>query len=100
MTHQQMVDLVNKENPISLKYNESLINRIHTKYPIINKIEISIIVKSIFQSIREFLILGKVLNFNSLFFDTKLLIFSYTRNGATFPSVKIKISTPPPIAKS
>lgn len=97
LTHQQMVDLLNLEYPISLKYNEDLINRIHARYPLINKSQVSIIVTSIFQSLRDFLILGKVLNFNNLFFDTKLLVFSHLRNGVTFPAVKVQVSTPPPL---
>lgn len=97
ITHQQMVDVLNVDLPISLKYNEDLINRIHERYPLIEKHQISIIVKWIFQSLRDFLVLGKVLNFNNLFFDAKLLMFSHLRNGVTFPAVKVQISTPPPM---
>lgn len=97
LTHQQMVDLVNKENPISLKYNEDLIDRIHARYPLISKTQVSIVVKSIFQSIRDLLVLGKVLNFNNLFFDTKLHFFDYRKGGHILPSLKVKISTPPPL---
>jgi len=97
LDHQQMVDLVNNENPISLKYNEDLINRVHAKYPLISKVETSIIVKAIFQSLRDLLVLGKVLNFNNLFFDTKLHFFAYRKAGAILPSLKVKMSTPPPL---
>lgn len=96
-THQQIVDLLNLEDPISLKYNEDLINRVHARYSIIDKPQISIIVKSIFQSLRDFLVLGKVLNFNNVFFDTKLLMFPHLKKGVTFPAVKVQISTPPPL---
>lgn len=96
-SHYEMVDYINKELPINIKYNEDLINRIYSKYPLIDKSQISIIVKSVFQSIRDFLILGKVLNFNNLFFDTKLYFFAYCKKRHILPSLKVKISTPPPL---
>ena len=95
LSHQEVVDQLNYELPINLKYNEDLINRIHTKYPLIDKTKVSIIVKLIFQSFRDLLILGKVLNFNNLFFNTKLHFFDYRKGGRILPSLKVKISTPP-----
>lgn len=97
LSHQQVVDLLNKEYPISLKCNEDLIDRIHQRYPLINKSEIGIIVKAVFSSFRDLLILGKILNFNNLFFDTKLLFFRHRRNGHILPSLKVQIATPPPL---
>lgn len=97
LTHQDMVDLVNIENPINLKYNEDLVNRISARYPLISRVQTAIIVRGIFQSIRDLLVLGKVLNFNKLFFDTKLHFFDYHKGDAILPSLKVKISTPPPL---
>lgn len=94
-THQQVVDLLNSENPINIKYNEDLVNRVSARYPLIDKTQVSIIIKAIFQSFRDLLILGKVLNFNNIFIDTKLLFFDYKKNGHILPSLKVKISTPP-----
>ena len=95
LTHQQMVDLLNKEFPVSVKYNEDLINRVHQKCPDIEKSSIAMVVKEVFQSLRALLVLGKVLNFNNIFFDTKLHFFDYRKNGHTLPSLKVKMSTPP-----
>ncbi len=97
MTHQEMVDLINQENPVNLKYNEELVNRVHARYPLISKAEVGTIVKVIFQSMRDLLILGKVLNFNNLFFDTKFHFFDYRWSGHILPALKVKISTPPPL---
>lgn len=99
LSHQDVVDILNETYPINLKYNEDLVNRIHERYPVIDKTKIAIIVKAVFQSFRDLLILGKVLNFNKLLFDTKLLIFSYRKNGHILPALKVKISTPPPLRK-
>lgn len=97
MNHQEMVDLLNYENPVNLKHNEDLVNRIYARYPLISRVHIAVIVKSIFQSFRDLLVLGKVLNFNNLFFDTKLHFFDYRKGGYILPSLKVKISTPPPL---
>lgn len=97
LSHREMVDLINSDLPISLKHNESLIDRVHARYPLIEKSEVSIIVKAIFQSFRDLLVLGKVLNFNNLFFDAKLHFFDYRKDGRILPSLKVKISTPPPL---
>ncbi len=97
--HEDTVDLLNAELPINLKYNEDLINRIYDKYPLLDKASIGVIVKSVFQSIREFLILGNIMNFNNIFFDTKLLFYQYLRLGKVNTSMKVKMSTPPPLRK-
>lgn len=98
-THQDIILEVNKSLPIYFKDHEDIINRIHKKYPLISKSDISLIVIAIFESIRELLILGKVLNFNKIFFDTKFYFFDHSRDGAIFPSLKLKMSTPPPLKK-
>ena len=94
---QEMVDHLNRDLPVNVKFNEDLVDRIHARYPLLDKTEISIIVKSVFQSIRDLLVLGKVLNFNTLFFDTKLHFFDHRRDGHILPSLKVKITTPPPL---
>ena len=99
-SHQQMVDELNNEYPISLKHNEDLINRVYARYPLLDKSEIGIIVKAVFSSFRDLLVLGKVLNFNTLFFDTKLLFFTHKRDGVIFPSLKVSVSTPPKMRKN
>lgn len=100
LSHQDMVDVVNTDLSINLKYNEDLVNRVYNRYPLIPKTDVIKTITAIFSSLRDLLILGKVLNFNTLFFDTKLFFFDYKRFGAIFPTVKVKISTPPPLKKN
>jgi len=100
LSDKELIDILNKELPINLKNHSDLIDRIYIKYPLVSKTEISTIIISIFQSIRELLVLGKILNFNNIFFDTKLHFFDHTKNNITFPALKVKISTPPPLRKS
>jgi nucleoid DNA-binding protein len=97
--HQEICDQLNIDHPINLKYNQKLVNRIYARYPLISKTELSTIVKFIFESIRDLMVLGKVLNFNNLFFDTKFHFFTYRKNKRILPALKVKISTPPPMRK-
>lgn len=97
LSHSQMADSLNESHPINLKYNEDLAERVYARYPLLERSEVSIIIKAIFQSFRDLLVLGKVLNFNNLFFDAKLHFFDYRKNGHILPSLKVKISTPPPM---
>jgi hypothetical protein len=96
-SHQQVVDYFNKSYPISLKNNQDLVERVYQRYPLIDKSEVGIIIKAVFSSFRDLLILGKVLNFNKLFFDCKLHFFNHRREGHILPSLKVRISTPPPL---
>lgn len=99
LTHQQMVDHLNDQYPINLKYNEDLVNKVYSRYPIVDKTTVSIVVKAVFQTIRDLMVLGKILNFNKLFFDAKLHFFDYRKDGHILPSLKVKISTPPNLRK-
>lgn len=99
LSKEQVSDQINVDLPISLRYNEDLINRIYNRYPLLDKAEIGLIVKAIFSSMRELLIRGMVLNFNKLFFDTKLFFFMHVRNGVIFPSVKVEMTTPPKLKR-
>jgi len=92
---QEMVNQINKDLPISIKYNEDLVNRVYNRYPLINKSEVAIIIKSIFIVIRELLILGKVLSFGDLFFNTQLKFFTFRYKGVIFPSLRVSLITPP-----
>src|SRR5271166_3872749 len=98
-THQQMADELNNKYPISLKHNEDLVVRVQARYPLLDKAEVGIIIKAVFASFRDLLVLGKILNFNNLFFDTKLHFFDHRRDGHILPSLKVRISTPPKLRK-
>lgn len=98
-THQEVVNQLNKELPINIKYNEDLVDRVHAKYPFLSKAEISVITKAVFQSFRDLLVLGNILNFHKLFFNAKLYFYDYTHKGVRIPRVKLKLTTPPKLRK-
>ena len=99
-SHQQVIDELNKSLPIRLKYNEDLINKVHARYPLINKTEISIIITNIFQSFRDLLFSGNILNFHNLFFNVKLHFYDYTSSGRKLSRLKVKTTTPPSLRNS
>ena len=99
MSRKDMVDLLNKEFPIKLIYNEELIDRISEQYPLIEKYKVAIIVLNILNSLRELLVLGKVLNFTKMFSCVKLMFFAHHRGDVILPSLKVKMTTPKVIRK-
>jgi hypothetical protein len=72
ISNEQMVELLNKEYPIDLRYNEDLVERVHTQYPLVSKTEIATVIKCVFSSMRDLLFLGKTFNFRRLFIRTRL----------------------------
>jgi hypothetical protein len=99
LEHQEVIDLLNQQNPINLKYNLDLVDRVQARYPLLDKSQVSLIIRAIFQSWREFLLLGKTINFFSFFFKCRLFPIKCHRNGVIETRIKVKISTPPPLKK-
>lgn len=95
----QMVDLLNDQLPIKVKINLELINRIQKRCPHIDKVEIGLIVKTTFQSIRELLVLGKTINVKSLFNNLHFYFYPHLRKNKTLIRMKVKVSTPPNLKK-
>jgi len=91
-----IINLVNREQPINIKHLSFIVDKIYAKYPLIDKSEISVIVRAVFESIREFLILGYIINFNKTFFDMKFHVFQFAKK---FSGLKVKLTTPPHIRK-
>jgi hypothetical protein len=89
-TYQEVVDLINKELPISLKFNEDLVNRVHEKYPLISKAETAVIIKGVFQTMRDILVSNRVIHLAGVFCHVKFKVFK--RLG--IPAVSCFIFTP------
>lgn len=62
---EEIISILNSEYPIKLNNGEDLIERIHNKYPLITKTEIAVIINATFESIREFLIRGDIINISN-----------------------------------
>jgi nucleoid DNA-binding protein len=88
-----IIDL-DQECPISLKDLEDLINRVHSRYPFIEKYKISLIIKSFFEILRELMVEGKSVSINGFFSNMKLIYFIKNRQHKKVYHSKIKLSTP------
>lgn len=83
--NEKIVEIMDKESPISLKYNEDLVNRVHARFPVEDKAKIALIIKNIFIAIRKYLILGYILEFYGFFYG-----FFHPMKSRAFHYVKIK----------
>lgn len=91
LSKEEMIDYLNSDFPLNLKDLAPIVDRIHEKYPYIDKPHISLIVKTTFESIREFLVLGYVINFNKFLFDMKLHFYRIKEKIG----VRVRAKTPP-----
>jgi hypothetical protein len=89
-TNKEVSDLINEKYPISIRHIERIINSIHIKYPIASKTEISIVVKTFFEIIRENIILC---NFISLFPIINNLRLTFFKKSNGYIVTKIKAIT-------
>jgi nucleoid DNA-binding protein len=81
---------MDKKYPINISELENIITRIHNKYSIINKSEITLIVKSFFEEMRYLILIGKEININNFIPSVKLIRYKVKDRDAT----RLKLSTP------
>lgn len=85
---------LDKELPIILAKIEPIIDRVCKRYPSLNKIQITIIIKSFFERIRFLLVKGDTLSINNFVGRLKLISFYRNRHGKDIINIKAKLSTP------
>ncbi len=90
------ISQINEELPITCEYMGDLVNRIHEKYPEVDKTNIAHVVKAFLTVMREIIISSKIINLDKYLFDMKLLVYTVRK----FPAIKMHLSTPPPLKKS
>lgn len=93
-TKEEMVEYVNQQHEIYLKGMNELIDRIHNQYPLIDKVDVIIIVKALLESIRDLMILGETLNIQEIFSEMKLNFITKKRSGIVWPGVHVVLLTP------
>ena len=76
--------------PITLKYNNDIVNRVYNRYPFLPKYKVALIVKNTFIVIRSQLIQNKVLCFSG-FIPTLYFKFikRFTNHQGNYPVLKI-----------
>lgn len=94
------INTLNTELPLNLRELETIINEVSKKYPILTKIQISMISKKIMEEIREQLLAGNGINIREFLFDMKLFTFCKLRKNKITFNTKIQVSTPLKIKNS
>lgn len=100
LSKKEIMDLMNSDHPINIKKFEPIIDKIYSKYPLIDKSQISLIVKMVFESMRDFLVMGYVINFNKFVFDMKLNFFVHVIRDKVFPALRVRLKNPPKIREN
>jgi hypothetical protein len=95
----ELIEDINKDLPINIKKLEVIVNRIHEKYPLLDKSDVAIVVKTIFETMRELLIKNHEISVNNFFKSMKFYYFTHCRQGHIIPALKIKINTSPKLRK-
>lgn len=96
LSKEEFVEIINQRFPIKFDDDTELVNRIRERYPLLTKKKIRVILISIFETMREFLLLGKVLNFNRFMYDMKVLVSpSFLKKfNKLIAVIKVKLKTP------
>lgn len=87
------IDNLNKDLPLKLSKIESIINEISNKYPALSKTEISLIVKSLFEELREGLIQGDTIFIQDFINHMKLYTYCAVKNDKLLCAAKVQINT-------
>lgn len=80
--------------PISLKHIDHILERVYDRYPQISKHEISLIVKTFFETMRSILVSGNSISISNFVSKISLIAFSRTSYNKNYRVVKAKVSTP------
>jgi len=83
----------NKEFPISLARIQHIIDRVHDRYPIVDKSDIALVTKTFFESIRSILLAGGTVSISNFFTDMRLYSFNKIRMNKYSRIVKVKLFT-------
>ncbi len=99
LSREDLVNLLNKELPINIKTLGPIVDRVYEKYPVIDKAEVSLIIVTVFEAMRDFLVLGYVMNFNKFVFDMKLHFFQHVIGTRFNTALKVKLKASPKFLK-
>lgn len=78
---------------ISLKHISQIIDRVHNRYPILSKYQITLIIKGFLDQIQLLLINNDIITIRGLFSDMKIISFNKILNNKFVRMVKVKLNT-------
>lgn len=79
--------------PISLAKIQHIIDRVHERYPLVEKSDIVVVTKAFFECMRTILFAGDSLSISNMFTNMHLYHFNKIRKNKYSRIVKIKLST-------
>lgn len=79
--------------PISLKYIQHIIDKISIRYPLIDKTEITVIIKTLLETMRDILLAGDRITVRGLFSGMHLVSLNHIWNNKFVRTIKIKMKT-------
>lgn len=88
------IDHLNTILPIKMRHLEPVINTITHKYPHLKKSQITLIVKTLLEEMRENLIRGNTITIKDLLFNMRLYTFCRMKNNKLIFNTQVQVSTP------
>ena len=85
---------VDERLPISLRYQNDLLERIHNLYPHLPKYKVAIIIQAFFETVRGLLLADERVTIKRIFSMMHLTFYLHKYKGITYPMVKVSLSTP------
>lgn len=86
---------LNNKLPINLGGLEKIINSVHARYPILSKTEISLIVKALFEELREQLVHGNTINLLNIGSGIRIHTYCKLYSTKLVGNVRVQVNTPP-----
>ncbi len=85
---------LNIDLPLNLKELEPVVNQIAQKYPLLKKSEISLVVKTFMEEIREQLLQGNNINIYGFLLNMNLYTYCKLRNNKLCFNARVQVNTP------
>lgn len=85
---------LNRDLPLQLKSLQKIVATIHHQFPQMKKSEISLIIKTFLEEIREQLVLGNKINVRGFLYDMRLYTYARLRNEKVIFTTRVQVATP------
>lgn len=90
-TQQEIVDILNKDYPISLVDAEILIDRVHQRHPSLTKSDVSLVILYFFIILRDQLVLNKIIIMKEMI--KKMYLIVAISGKRIYPRIKLQTIT-------
>jgi hypothetical protein len=94
MLTKEELNYLNSHYPITLTKVQHIIDRVHLRYPTISRLDLTIIVKEFFSSMREIVSTGNSISINGFFSFMKLISFVRIYNNKEYFMTKMQVKSP------